>query len=127
MTTAAVSRFQARPIGIWVLRVLLGAVFLLAAFMKLSGKPMMVAEFDKVGLGQWFRYFTASLEVIGGVAVFIPRFSIKGALVLLLVDAGAFVAQVSVLHIDWIHTIVIAALLGTLVQLQRKSGAPRVA
>jgi putative oxidoreductase len=127
MTTTTVSRFQARPIGTWVLRVLLGSVFLLAAFMKLSGKPMMIAEFDKVGLGQWFRYFTASLEVIGGVAVLIPRFSIPGALVLLLVDAGAFVAQVSVLHIDWIHTVVIAALLGTLIQLQRNSGVRRAA
>src|SRR5947209_2869890 len=104
---------------IWVLRVLAVAIFLPGAVMKLTGHPMMVSEFDQVGLGQWFRYFTAALEVIGVVGVLVPRFSALGALLLLLVDAGAFVAQVTTLHLDWIHTIVIAIILGALIYLQR--------
>ena len=106
-------------VGLWLLRVLMGALFLLAAFMKLSSQPMMVAEFDQVGLGQWFRYFTGSLELVGGLAVLVPRFSAFGALMLLLVDAGACVAQVTILHMDWIHTIVIGLILGTLIYAQR--------
>jgi len=39
--------------------------------------------------------------------------------ILLAVDVGAFVAQIAVLHGDWIHAIVIGALLGTTIYLQR--------
>jgi putative oxidoreductase len=35
------------------------------------------------------------------------------------VDIGAFIAQVAVIHMDWIHTIVIGALLVVVIVLQR--------
>jgi uncharacterized membrane protein YphA (DoxX/SURF4 family) len=104
---------------LWVLRVLVAALFLFAAFAKLSGQQMMVDEFNTVGLGQWFRYFTGLLELVGGLAVLAPPISAFGALLLLCVDVGAFIAQVGVLHQDWIHTVVIAAILAALVYLQR--------
>jgi putative oxidoreductase len=118
-TAAAVAPFRAKSIGIWAFRILMALLFLMAAAMKLSGQPMMVAEFNTVGLGQWFRYFTAALEVAGSLAVLIPRFSPGGALLLLVVDAGAFIAQVTVLHVDWIHTVVIGLALALLAYLQR--------
>lgn len=89
--------------------------------MKLAGREAMVAKFDMVGLGQWFRYFTGLLELAGAIALLIPAVSILGVALLLLVDLGAFFAQVTVLHIDWIHTLVIAALLGAVIDLQRYS------
>lgn len=97
----------------------MAALFLLAAGMKLSGQPMMVAEFGEIGLGQWFRIFTGAVEVIGAVVLLVPAVSPLGALLLLAVDVGAFAAQVSVLHKDWIHTVVIGAVLALLVWLQR--------
>lgn len=112
---------RAASLGIWALRLLLGALFISASLMKLSGQPFMVAEFDMVGLGQWFRYFTGVLELVGGIAVLIPRSSVLGAILLLIVDLGAGVAQVAVLHGDWIHTLVIAALLLLLIYLQRSA------
>jgi len=69
-----------------VLCILLGGAFLFFTMMKLSGQPEMVAEFDTVGLGHWFRYFTDSLELMGGIAILVPRVSIFGAMVLLLVQ-----------------------------------------
>lgn len=122
MTTTPTSRssVNAKTIVIWTLRVLLGALFLMAAAMKLSGQPMMIAEFDQVGLGQWFRYFTGALEAAGAIAVLIPRFSIIGAGLLLLVDAGAFVAQTAVLHMDWIHTVIVGVIIVSLILLQRR-------
>jgi putative oxidoreductase len=116
---------RALVVGVWILRVLLGGAFIFFSLMKLSGRPGMVAEFNTVGLGQWFRYFTGALELTGGVAVLIPRVSVFGAIVLLLVDIGAFVAQVTVLHVDWIHAIVIGALLALLIYFQRQSLATR--
>ena len=103
----------------WVLRILVAGVFLPAAAMKLTGAPMMIAEFQQIGLGEWFRVFTGALELIGGVAVLLPAVSPLGAVLLLFVDAGACIAQVRVLHQDWIHTIVIGTLLAALIYLQR--------
>jgi len=112
-------RTRAVTVFTWVLRILLAGVFLSGAVMKLTGAPMMIAEFQQVGLGDWFRYFTGALELVGGVAVLLPAVSPLGAALLLVVDLGACIAQVRVLHQDWIHTIVIGTLLVVLIYLQR--------
>ena len=104
---------------VWILRIVLAALFLMAAFMKLSGQQMMVDEFGVIGLGQWFRYLTGLLELVGAIALLVPAVSAVGAGLLLCVDVGAFFAQAFVLHGDMIHTIVIAVLLVLLIYLQR--------
>lgn len=119
MTASTPSRTRRLATLTWALRVLIGAAFIFFAFMKLSSQPRMVAEFANVGLGQWFRYFTGSLELIGAIGVLIPRVSALGAALLLVVVAGAAVAQLFILHGDVIHAIVIALLLATLIYLQR--------
>jgi putative oxidoreductase len=119
MSNTAVAIPKSHNIVIWALRALIGALFLFAAAMKLSGQPMMVQEFDTVGLGQWFRYFTGALELTGGVAVLIPSVSVLGAVLVLLVDIGAFFAQAFLLHMDVIHTIVIAIVICALLYFQR--------
>ncbi|WFS00036.1 DoxX family protein [Rhizobium tumorigenes] len=123
MNTTTFNSPRILTISIWVLRVLVALMFLAAATMKLTSQPMMVAEFEQVGLGQWFRFLTGGLELIGAIAVLVPRTSILGALLLLLVDAGAFVAQIAVLHMDWVHTIVIGAVIALLIYLQRRATA----
>lgn len=60
-----------------------------------------------------------ALELIGGLAILTPRVSVFGAMVLLLVVCGAFFAQITILHMDWIHCVGIAALLGLAIHLQR--------
>ena len=100
---------------------LIAALFVFAAFAKLTSQPMMVAEFGMLPVGQWFRYFTGLLEIVGAIALLTPAVSGLGALLLLIVDVGAFFAQVLFLHGDWIHTIVIGAILAALVFLQRDS------
>jgi putative oxidoreductase len=118
MTSAVQNYSHAINIGIWVLRVLLGLAFLFAGYIKLIGKPHMIAEFDTLGLGQWFRYFTGAVELIGGLVILIPRISVFGAVLLLIIDIGAFVAQVTILHMGWIHCVVVGALLALLIYLE---------
>ena len=36
------------------------------------GFPMLVEEFDKIGLGQGFRYVTGVVEIIGAIAILAP-------------------------------------------------------
>ena len=103
----------------WVLRLAVAAMFLFAGFMKLSGQPMMIEEFGKIGMGDWFRIVTGLLEVAGAILVLIPMTTALGALLLLCVDIGAFFAQAFILHGDVIHTFVIGAVLLVLLYLQR--------
>jgi putative oxidoreductase len=119
MTTVTLPASRSKTIVLWILRIMMAALFLFASFMKLAGTPNMITEFDAIGLGQWFRYLTGALEVVGGIGILVPSVSVFGAILLLAIDAGAFVAQVAVLHMDWIHTIVIGAILGTVIYLQR--------
>jgi len=72
--------------------------------------PMMVAEFNRVGLGQWFRYFTAFVEIAGGILLLWPGRAVYGALLLVGVCAGALLAQLFAIHQDLVHTIVIGGI-----------------
>jgi putative oxidoreductase len=76
-------------VGLWILQIGAAGMFLMVGFFKLSGDPRMVGLFDAIGLGQWFRYVTGSLEVLGAVLLLIPRLSGLGALLLVGVMLGA--------------------------------------
>jgi putative oxidoreductase len=74
----------------WVLQLLLAAVFLIAGTTKLAGAQMHVETFEKLGMGQWFRYFTGSIEVIAAIMIIVPRTAVVGALLLAAMMIGAF-------------------------------------
>ena len=63
---------KGRLITLWILSGLVALAFIGAGGAKLAGTPAMVEAFDKVGLGQWFRYFTGLLEVAAGIGLLIP-------------------------------------------------------
>ena len=75
--------------------------------------------FERVGFGQWLRYFTAVLELGGAVLLLWPPSTALGALLLIIVSVGAFLAQLLVLHEDIIHTIVMTVILGAIVWVHR--------
>jgi putative oxidoreductase len=82
----------------WLLSVLLALVFLTVGSLKLMSRPVAVEEFARVGLGQWFRYFTGILEVSGAIGLLIPTLARWAAVVLATVMSGAIVAHLMALH-----------------------------
>ena len=42
----------------------------------------MIALFDALGIGQWFRYVTGSLEVLGALLLVVPGKTAFGAVLL---------------------------------------------
>jgi uncharacterized membrane protein YphA (DoxX/SURF4 family) len=104
---------------VWVLKGLIALVFLSAAAAKLTGAPMMVAEFNLIGLGQGFRLFTGLIEVCAAVLLLVPGTSPVGAALLFCVSFGALIAQATRLHGDVVHTVVFMALTALLVWLGR--------
>jgi uncharacterized membrane protein YphA (DoxX/SURF4 family) len=58
----------------WVLRGAVALVFVLFGLEKFPSAPgtPWVKLFQKIGFGEWFRYFTGVVELLGGVLVLIP-------------------------------------------------------
>ena len=56
-----------------------------------------ISVFDSIGLGQWFRYFTGIIEMVGGVLFLIPVATTAGAAILATTMVGAMVVQATVL------------------------------
>jgi uncharacterized membrane protein YphA (DoxX/SURF4 family) len=91
--TGQLSAARLKTIGFWVLKLVLAALFLFARGAKLASAPAMVEVFEQVGLGQWFRYFTGLLEVVGALLLLWPVTTGLGALILMIVSIRAALAQ----------------------------------
>lgn len=122
-TSASTDPSSLRIIGTWVLRILLSIAFGAAGLAKLAGASMMVAEFRKIGLGEWFRDFAGVVEIAGVAFLLWPRTTIIGAVILFGVCVGALVAQLGPLHGDVVHVLVLGAALGLIVWLARPAKA----
>ena len=88
---------MAWKVFLWILQILLAGMLLMAGSSKLMGAPAMVAVFDKIGVGQWFRYVTGGLEAIGAIGLLIPRTCALAALLIICVMAGAVISHLAVL------------------------------
>jgi putative oxidoreductase len=100
-----------KAIGFWLLKIVLALLFVMAGTLKLIGLSAMVKTFDLVGLGQWFRYVTGALELLGAGLLVWPTTRALGALLLAAISLGALIAQLAVLHEDAIHAVVLVLIL----------------
>jgi hypothetical protein len=89
VSTNSQSLSKAKNISLWALQILTATAFLLAGFAKLSGQPMMVETFEKVGIGQWLRFVTGGIEVASAILLLIPRLTPVGAALLVCTMTGA--------------------------------------
>ena len=84
-----VRRNRVTWIALRSVEVLLAAMFLFSGGSKLAGAAAMVALFDAIGVGQWFRYVTGGIEVASAVALLVPALAPFGALALAATMIGA--------------------------------------
>ena len=87
--TPAVPRGRIALVALWVTQVAVAGMFLFVGGLKLTGAPELVALFDAIGVGQWFRYLTGSIEVVSAVALLVPSLAPFGALLLIPTMVGA--------------------------------------
>ncbi len=106
------------------LKIILALAILAGALAKLYGPPAIIEEFNVVGLGQWFRYFTAAIEIVGALLLVVPGKALPGAFILAVVCVGAFFAQLLALHGDVIHTLVMAAIFIAIAWIERTHSKP---
>ena len=110
---------KVRLIALWILSGLLALVFLGSGGAKLAGAAAMVEMFDKLGRGQWFRYFTGLLEVAGGIGLLIPRYAFYAAGLLAVVMVGAIIAHLTVLGTSPATPVVLLVLSGAIAWLRK--------
>ena len=91
------STWKMMNVVLWVLQIAAAGIFLMAGFSKLSGNEQMVGMFETIGVGQWFRYLTGSLEVAGAILLLIPRTSGLAALMLAGVMVGAVMTHLFII------------------------------
>ena len=87
--TPAIPRGRVTLVALWLTQIALSGMFLFSGGLKLTGAPDMVGLFDAVGIGQWFRYVTGSIEVVSAVALLVPSWAAFGALLLIPTMTGA--------------------------------------
>jgi len=84
MTTQLTASHPSRAVTavLWGIQILLAAAFVAAGGAKLAGVPQMVAVFDQIGVGQWFRYVTGAIEIAAAVGLLMPRWTAYAAALL---------------------------------------------
>ncbi len=79
----------------WVIRSAVAFVFVSSGLEKFGiGGGEWTGIFHRIGFGDWFRYLTGVLEVLGGVLLMIPVASIAGAALLVTCMVGAILAHI---------------------------------
>jgi uncharacterized membrane protein YphA (DoxX/SURF4 family) len=76
----------------WVPRVVMSLFFLTTGSQKFTGG--WVETFQTIGFGEWFRYFTGSLQIAGGLLLLLPRTALIGAAMLASTMVGAMLAWI---------------------------------
>jgi len=61
--------------------------------MTTLGAAAMVGLFDAIGIGQWLRYLTGSIEVVAALSLLTPRLTLFGALLAIPTMLGAVVTH----------------------------------
>jgi putative oxidoreductase len=63
----------------WVLRIAACGIFLGVRLTKFESDSMWVRLFAQIGFGEWFRYLTGAIQVVGGALFLLPRTRYVGA------------------------------------------------
>jgi len=110
--TVAERRARRLDAAVWILRIALALVFVVVGFVKIPGSlhPMWVRLFERIGFGQWFRYVTALVEIVGGMLMVIPSATRVSVSLLASAMLGALLVHVFIIGIGF-QTIVVLTLL----------------
>jgi putative oxidoreductase len=99
-----------RKYGLLAITAFLTFAFGAAGLSKLAGVEMMVATFDAIGWGQWFRYVTGIIEVASAILIWVPGKQWIGAALLVCTMTCAVAFHLLVLGPSLIPALVLGIL-----------------
>src|SRR5262245_61758059 len=95
---------------VWLPRVAAALLFFFIGLSKFGRQSRWIATFEQIGFGQWFRYATGIIQVVGSVMILVPRIFLLGIMMLAATMVGAMVAWIFLLGTPF-HAIFPGALL----------------
>lgn len=119
---------QARPaerrrwvnVTLWVLQGLLAISYAFPGILKVTGEKQTVAGFDRIGLGDWFRYLIGTLEIAGAIGLLIPILCGLASLAFVGLMIGATITQIVVFDGDMVANPVIVGVVVAVVAWGRR-------
>ena len=109
----------AKKYGFLGLKALLTLAFGFAGFGKLTGNPDMVAVFNTIGWGDWFRYLAGAIEVGSAILLWVPGLAWVGAGLLVCTMIGAVGAHVLILGPSMVPAFVLGLLCALVLYVHR--------
>jgi uncharacterized membrane protein YphA (DoxX/SURF4 family) len=111
----------------YILTTLISLIFIMSGYQKLSADPMSVEGFAMAHLPLWFMYFIGATEVLGGIALWIPKLQKWSVYGLMIIMIGAVVVTALFNKVVFaLAPIVFIALLYVLLKIGKKRGASPV-
>lgn len=101
------------------LRALLTLAFVGAGGAKLFGVEMMVATYETIGLGQWFRYLTAIVEIGGAILLWLPNRQALGSALLGATMVGAVLTHWFIIGPSAVPAIVLGLMTSVVLYIYR--------
>jgi putative oxidoreductase len=120
------STSKGKNVGLWVLQFVAAALFLAAGSAKLLGAKPMVATFNAIAVGQWFRYVTGGIEVVSAVLLVVPGLAAFGAGLLLCTMMGAIFTHLAILHTNPAAPLVLLIAVAVILWGRRRQIADRL-
>ena len=109
--------------GLMAAKAVLSLAFAAASLAKLSGVEMMVETFQTIGIGQWFRYAAALIELGGAILIWVPGMQFLGAGLLLCTMIGAVLAHMSILGPSAVPALILGLLAAIVAYSYRPSNS----
>jgi uncharacterized membrane protein YphA (DoxX/SURF4 family) len=78
----------------WLPRIAVAVAFVAIGWSKFQD-PSWVRLFDRIGFGQWFRYLTGAMQIVGGLLTLVPPLSLVGVAMVAATMAGAVVTWIA--------------------------------
>ena len=86
---------MALPHAAWLLRFVVGLIFVAAGIAKLARVPAAIKVFSDLGSGSWFLYLTAVVEIVGAILVMVRGTAAYGGILLGCTMASAALVRIT--------------------------------
>jgi putative oxidoreductase len=117
---------KGKKIALWVISILLGAMFVFSGLSKLLQLDQVKPMFVHYGYAPWFAVLIGTSEALGGIGLLIPRLAGIAAVGLSIIMAGAAYTHFSHREFGFgvIPVVLLALLIGVAYARLKESSAP---